>query len=116
MPQVRLGIEPESPALPASYDGFSLHVNRNSGSFVVPSSREVRACPSGYLSHQPSRSCYKAFNQERDYNDAKAICASDGGTPCHAPRCRDQHLFNLKNAVKCCFFRIGLTDIREEGH
>ncbi|KAI8493335.1 Fibrinogen C domain-containing protein 1 [Branchiostoma belcheri] len=24
------------------------------------------------------------------------------------------HLFNLKNAVKCCFFRIGLTDIREK--
>ncbi|KAI8514473.1 hypothetical protein Bbelb_070640 [Branchiostoma belcheri] len=75
------------------------------------------ACPSGYESHQHSRSCYNAFNQESDYSGAKATCSSDGGTLA-MPRdgVTNSYLFNLKNAVdNNAFFRFGLTDIRQEG-
>ncbi|KAI8491499.1 hypothetical protein Bbelb_306990 [Branchiostoma belcheri] len=75
------------------------------------------SCPRGYRSHQPSRSCYKAFNQKRDYNGAKATCYSDGGTLA-MPRdaVTNTFLINLKNAVDdSAFFRFGLTLNRQEG-
>ncbi|XP_078687051.1 sushi, von Willebrand factor type A, EGF and pentraxin domain-containing protein 1-like [Branchiostoma floridae x Branchiostoma belcheri] len=76
-----------------------------------------RACPSGYESHQYSRSCYKAFNQESGYSNAKATCSSDGGTLA-MPRdaVTNTFLINLKNAVDGnADFIFGLTDIQQEG-
>ncbi|KAI8491574.1 hypothetical protein Bbelb_307740 [Branchiostoma belcheri] len=68
-------------------------------------------------STQHSRSCYKAFNRESDYNNARATCSSDGGTLA-MPRdaVTNTFLINLKNAVdNSAFFRFGLTDIQQEG-
>ncbi|XP_078687050.1 uncharacterized protein LOC144919470 [Branchiostoma floridae x Branchiostoma belcheri] len=74
-------------------------------------------CPSGYTYRQPSRLCYKVFNQESDYSSAKATCSSDGGTLA-MPRdaATNTFLINLKNAVdNSAYFRFGLTDISQEG-
>ncbi|XP_078686219.1 sushi, von Willebrand factor type A, EGF and pentraxin domain-containing protein 1-like [Branchiostoma floridae x Branchiostoma belcheri] len=80
-------------------------------------SPSCRACPSGYIYRRTNRLCYKAYNLERDYNGARAICSSDGGTLA-MPRdaATNTFLINLKNAVdKNAFFRFGLTDIQQEG-
>ncbi|XP_019643174.1 PREDICTED: CUB and sushi domain-containing protein 3-like [Branchiostoma belcheri] len=104
--------------------GYELHVSGNnsrtcqadgtwSGSDVT-----CVACPSGYVYHQISRLCYKAFNQDSDYTSAVAVCSSDGGTLA-MPRdaATNTFLINLKNAVdNSAFFRFGLTDIHQEGH
>ncbi|KAI8491498.1 hypothetical protein Bbelb_306980 [Branchiostoma belcheri] len=74
-------------------------------------------CPSGYTYHQASRLCFKAYNLERDYSNARATCSSDGGTLA-MPRdaVTNNFLIDLKNAVdKNAFFRFGLTDIQQEG-
>ncbi|CAH1253916.1 MRC1 [Branchiostoma lanceolatum] len=74
-------------------------------------------CPDGYVYHQPSRQCYKAFNQQKTYDAAAATCASDGGTLA-MPRdtATNKFLIYLKNAVdNNALFRIGLTDHRQEG-
>ncbi|XP_019629613.1 PREDICTED: P-selectin-like, partial [Branchiostoma belcheri] len=76
-----------------------------------------RACPSGYSYHHTSRLCYRAYDLKRNYNDAKVICASDGGTLA-MPRdaVTNTFLINLKNAVDSgANFWFGLTDIRQEG-
>eukprot|EP00058_Branchiostoma_floridae_P012552 XP_002598040.1 hypothetical protein BRAFLDRAFT_252948 [Branchiostoma floridae] len=73
-------------------------------------------CPNGYEYYQPSRFCYKAFNQEIDrsnYNDAAATCASEGGTlamPSDAGI--NAFLLSLKNAGD---FWFGLSDRGQEG-
>ncbi|XP_078685306.1 uncharacterized protein LOC144918406 [Branchiostoma floridae x Branchiostoma belcheri] len=77
----------------------------------------MSACPNGYIYHLPSRSCYKAVNQESNYTHAVTTCSSDGGTLA-MPRdaATNTFLINLKNAVdNSAFFRFGLTDIRREG-
>ncbi|CAH1253975.1 MRC1 [Branchiostoma lanceolatum] len=74
-------------------------------------------CPDGYVYHQPSSQCYKAFNGGKTYDAAAATCASDGGTLA-MPRdtATNKFLIYLKNAVdNNALFRIGLTDHRREG-
>ncbi|CAH1270783.1 PXDN [Branchiostoma lanceolatum] len=74
-------------------------------------------CPAGYVYHQPSGQCYKAFNDRKTYDAAAATCASDGGTLA-IPRdsATNRFLIYLKNAVdNNAWFRFGLTDRRQEG-
>ncbi|XP_035665235.1 macrophage mannose receptor 1-like [Branchiostoma floridae] len=74
-------------------------------------------CPDGYVYHQPSHLCYKAFNDKKTYNAAVATCASAGGTLA-MPRdtATNKFLIYLKNAVdNNAWFRFGLTDHRQEG-
>ncbi|XP_066272572.1 uncharacterized protein [Branchiostoma lanceolatum] len=74
-------------------------------------------CPVGYVYHQPSRQCYKAFNDKKTYNAAAATCISDGGTLAMPwDTASNKFLIYLKNAVdNNALFRIGLTDHRREG-
>ncbi|XP_019631557.1 PREDICTED: lectin BRA-3-like [Branchiostoma belcheri] len=85
--------------------------------FGLTDIRQEGPCPSGYESHQHSRSCYKAYDQWSNYNSARAACTSDGGTLA-MPRdaVTNTFLINLKNAVdpNAAFF-FGLTDSRQEG-
>ncbi|CAH1263350.1 MRC1 [Branchiostoma lanceolatum] len=74
-------------------------------------------CPDGYVYHEPSRVCYKAYNDRKDYDGAVATCFTDGGNLA-LPRdnVTNKFLINLKNAVdntRC--FRFGLTDLQQEG-
>ncbi|XP_019646140.1 PREDICTED: macrophage mannose receptor 1-like [Branchiostoma belcheri] len=74
-------------------------------------------CPGGYIYHQPSRQCYKAFNEKTTYSGAVAKCSADGGTLA-MPRgpIINKFLIYLKNAVdKTGWFRFGLTDHHQEG-
>ncbi|KAI8502507.1 hypothetical protein Bbelb_200950, partial [Branchiostoma belcheri] len=74
-------------------------------------------CPNGYAYHQPSRLCYKAFNDAATYNGAVSRCSSDGGTLA-MPRdtATNEFLIYLKNAVDInAWFRFGLTDDDQEG-
>ncbi|KAI8486062.1 hypothetical protein Bbelb_361620 [Branchiostoma belcheri] len=74
-------------------------------------------CPGGYVYHQPSRLCYKAFNDATTYNGAVSGCSSDGGTLA-MPRdnATNNFLIDLKNAVdNNAYFRFGLTDVHREG-
>ncbi|XP_078592871.1 C-type mannose receptor 2-like [Branchiostoma floridae x Branchiostoma japonicum] len=74
-------------------------------------------CPEGYVYHEPSRVCYKAFNEETNYHDAVAKCSSDGGTLA-MPRdaATNKFLIYLKNAVdNNAWFRFGLTELQQEG-
>ncbi|KAI8502656.1 carbohydrate binding [Branchiostoma belcheri] len=69
-------------------------------------------CPGGYVYHQPSRLCYKAFNEKTTYSGAVAKCSADGGTLA-IPRSPiiNKFLIYLKNAVDTtAWFRFGLTD------
>ncbi|XP_078701664.1 uncharacterized protein LOC144927802 [Branchiostoma floridae x Branchiostoma belcheri] len=71
----------------------------------------------GYVYHQPSRLCYKAFNDTATYNGAVSRCSSDGGTLA-MPRdnATNNFLIDLKNAIdNSAYFRFGLTDYRHEG-
>ncbi|KAI8494027.1 hypothetical protein Bbelb_283740 [Branchiostoma belcheri] len=77
----------------------------------------LSGCPEGYVNHQPSRLCYKAFNNRTTYNGAVSRCSSEGGTLA-MPRdnATNNFLIDLKNAVdKNALFRFGLTDYRQEG-
>ncbi|KAI8513759.1 carbohydrate binding [Branchiostoma belcheri] len=74
-------------------------------------------CPGGYIYHQPSRQCYKAFNEKRTYSGAVARCSADRGTLA-MPRdtATNKFLIYLKNAVDINgLFRFGLTDNHREG-
>ncbi|XP_019620358.1 PREDICTED: adhesion G-protein coupled receptor G7-like [Branchiostoma belcheri] len=75
-------------------------------------------CPQpGYFYHQPSRLCYKAFNDTATYNGAVSRCSSDGGTLA-MPRdsTTNNFLIYLKNFIdKNAWFRFGLTDVHQEG-
>ncbi|KAI8508770.1 hypothetical protein Bbelb_138690 [Branchiostoma belcheri] len=64
---------------------------------------------------EPSRLCYKAFNDRTTYNGAVSRCSLDGGTLA-MPRdtATNNFLIDLKNEVdNDAWFRFGLTD--EEG-
>ncbi|XP_078671138.1 uncharacterized protein LOC144911186 [Branchiostoma floridae x Branchiostoma belcheri] len=74
-------------------------------------------CPGGYVYHQPSRQCYKAFNEKTTYSGAVAKCSADRGTLA-MPRdtATNKFLIYLKNAVDINgLFRFGLTDNHREG-
>ncbi|XP_078621334.1 C-type mannose receptor 2-like [Branchiostoma floridae x Branchiostoma japonicum] len=74
-------------------------------------------CPAGYVYHQPSHLCYKAFNDKKTYSAAAATCSAAGGTLA-MPRdtTTNKFLIYLKNAVdNTAWFRFGLTDHRQEG-
>ncbi|XP_078577656.1 uncharacterized protein LOC144862753 isoform X1 [Branchiostoma floridae x Branchiostoma japonicum] len=74
-------------------------------------------CPDGYVYHQPSHLCYKAFNDKKTYNAAVATCASAGGTLAMPyDTVTNKFLIYLKNAVdNNALFRFGLTDHHQEG-
>ncbi|XP_078674741.1 MAM and LDL-receptor class A domain-containing protein 1-like [Branchiostoma floridae x Branchiostoma belcheri] len=74
-------------------------------------------CPDGYVYHQLSGLCYKAFNVRTTYNGAVSRCSSDGGSLA-VPRddATNEFLIDLKNTVdNNAFFRFGLTDHQQEG-
>ncbi|XP_078664778.1 uncharacterized protein LOC144907513 [Branchiostoma floridae x Branchiostoma belcheri] len=74
-------------------------------------------CPFGYDYHQPSRLCYKAFDDTATYNGSVSRCSLDGGTLA-MPRdnATNEFLVGLKNAVdNNAWFRFGLTDHHQEG-
>ncbi|KAI8507049.1 hypothetical protein Bbelb_154880, partial [Branchiostoma belcheri] len=74
-------------------------------------------CPEGYVYHQPSCLCFKAFDDIATYNGAVSRCSLDGGTLA-MPRdsTTNNFLFDLKNAVdNSAHFRFGLTDVHQEG-
>ncbi|KAI8490500.1 carbohydrate binding [Branchiostoma belcheri] len=76
-----------------------------------------KSCPDGYVYHQSSRLCYKAFKYSTTYNGAVSRCSVDGGTLA-MPRdtATNDFLIDLKNAVdKNRHFRFGLTDVHQEG-
>ncbi|XP_066295772.1 uncharacterized protein [Branchiostoma lanceolatum] len=97
------------------------YVNWNDGTNVGRADRMViyiqKGCPNGYVYHQHSRSCFKAFNRQRSYDDAAATCSSDGGTLA-MPRDRTTNTFliNLKDAVdNKAYFWFGLSYRAKEG-
>ncbi|XP_019641240.1 PREDICTED: uncharacterized protein LOC109482839 [Branchiostoma belcheri] len=74
-------------------------------------------CPYAYVYHQPSRLCYKAFDDTATYNGSVSRCSLDGGTLA-MPRdtATNEFLVGLKNAVdNNARFRFGLTDHHQEG-
>ncbi|KAI8499666.1 hypothetical protein Bbelb_227170 [Branchiostoma belcheri] len=74
-------------------------------------------CPYAYVYHQPSRLCYKAFDDTATYNGSVSRCSLDGGTLA-MPRdtATNEFLVGLKNAVdNSTYFRFGLTDPHQEG-
>ncbi|KAI8495164.1 hypothetical protein Bbelb_271500 [Branchiostoma belcheri] len=76
-----------------------------------------QGCRDGYVYHQHSRLCYKAFDTTATYNSAVSTCSSDGGTLA-MPRdaATNNFLIDLKNAVdNTAKFRFGLTDRHQEG-
>ncbi|XP_019617763.1 PREDICTED: neurocan core protein-like [Branchiostoma belcheri] len=76
-----------------------------------------QGCPDGYVYHQPSHLCFKAFNYRATYNSAVRRCSVDGGTLA-MPRdtATNNFLIDLKNTVdKNAEFRFGLTDRHQEG-
>ncbi|XP_078673408.1 macrophage mannose receptor 1-like [Branchiostoma floridae x Branchiostoma belcheri] len=77
----------------------------------------LAGCPGGYVYHEPSRVCYRAFDDDENYDDAVAVCSSDGGTLA-MPRdtATNNFLIYLKNAVdNSAWFRFGLTELHQEG-
>ncbi|XP_078695794.1 uncharacterized protein LOC144922030 [Branchiostoma floridae x Branchiostoma belcheri] len=95
--------------------------NRWNDGPCAPGSRkficQVSGCPDGYVYHQPSLLCYKAFNNRTTYSGAVSRCSSDGGTLA-MPRdaATNSFLIDLKNAVDTnAWFRFGLTDVHQEG-
>ncbi|XP_078678189.1 uncharacterized protein LOC144914303 [Branchiostoma floridae x Branchiostoma belcheri] len=78
---------------------------------------QTTGCPDGYVYHQPSRLCYKAFNDRTTYIGAVARCSLDGGTLA-MPRdtATNEFLIDLQNAVDVNgWFRFGLTYRRQDG-
>ncbi|XP_078700891.1 uncharacterized protein LOC144927377 [Branchiostoma floridae x Branchiostoma belcheri] len=74
-------------------------------------------CLNGYVFHQHSRRCFKAFNDRTTYNGAVSRCSLDGGTLA-IPRdsTTNEFLIDLKNGVdNNAWFRFGLTDVHQEG-
>ncbi|KAI8499401.1 hypothetical protein Bbelb_231650 [Branchiostoma belcheri] len=95
--------------------------NRWNDGPCAPGSRkficQVSGCPDGYVYHQPSLLCYKAFNNRTTYSGAVSRCSLDGGTLA-MPRdaATNSFLIDLKNAVDTnAWFRFGLTDVHQEG-
>ncbi|XP_019632800.1 PREDICTED: uncharacterized protein LOC109476291 [Branchiostoma belcheri] len=81
-------VEKSTPQVPAS-------------TTVENSTPQVPAkCPPGYTAHKTSKSCFKAYNQEKTYSQARQVCAADGGLLA-MPKDRevDNFLKKLKNAV-----------------
>ncbi|KAI8510796.1 hypothetical protein Bbelb_117120 [Branchiostoma belcheri] len=83
----------------------------------VPHCDGKHGCRDGYVYHQPSHLCYKAFNYRTTYNGAVRRCSVDGGTLA-MPRdtSTNNFLIDLKNTVdKNAEFRFGLTDRHQKG-
>ncbi|XP_078660005.1 uncharacterized protein LOC144904744 [Branchiostoma floridae x Branchiostoma belcheri] len=83
---------------------------------ITPTQPSI-GCPDGYVYHQHSRLCYKAFDDAAAYVGAVARCSLDGGTLA-MPRdtATNEFLIELKNAVdNNAWFRFGLTDVQQEG-
>ncbi|KAI8516910.1 hypothetical protein Bbelb_054910 [Branchiostoma belcheri] len=82
-----------------------------------PGQKAVKGCADGYVYHQHSQLCYKAFNDTETYDGAVRRCSSDGGTLA-MPRdnVTNNFLIHLKNAVdNNALFLFGLTDDHQEG-
>ncbi|XP_019631583.1 PREDICTED: uncharacterized protein LOC109475418 [Branchiostoma belcheri] len=72
-------------------------------------------CPSGYTAY--GGACFKAYNQDKTYSQAREVCAADGALLA-MPKDRDVDNFvrDLKNAVnKITHFWFGLNDGNNEG-
>ncbi|XP_078665896.1 uncharacterized protein LOC144908234 [Branchiostoma floridae x Branchiostoma belcheri] len=72
-------------------------------------------CPMGYNAH--GGSCFKAYNQDKTYSQARQVCAADGGLLA-MPKDRevDDFLLDLKNAVDPNSpFWLGLNNQNGEG-
>ncbi|XP_019622021.1 PREDICTED: uncharacterized protein LOC109468207 [Branchiostoma belcheri] len=72
-------------------------------------------CPSGYTAF--GGACFKAYNQDKSYSQARQVCAADGGLLA-MPKDRDVDNFvrELKDAVnKISLFWFGLNDQNNEG-
>ncbi|XP_078685512.1 uncharacterized protein LOC144918527 [Branchiostoma floridae x Branchiostoma belcheri] len=72
-------------------------------------------CPSGYTAY--GGACFKAYDQDRTYSQAREVCAADGALLA-MPKDRDVDNFvrELKNAVnKISHFWFGLNDGNNEG-
>eukprot|EP00058_Branchiostoma_floridae_P001732 XP_002587220.1 hypothetical protein BRAFLDRAFT_241450 [Branchiostoma floridae] len=72
-------------------------------------------CPSGYTIYHAA--CFKAYNQYETYNQARQVCAADGGLLA-MPKDKDVDSFlrSLKNAVdEISRFWFGLSDQNDEG-
>ncbi|KAI8500867.1 hypothetical protein Bbelb_216850 [Branchiostoma belcheri] len=82
-----------------------------------PTVEPAPGCLNGYVFHQHSRRCFKAFNTRTTYNGAVSRCSLDGGILA-IPRenTTNEFLIDLKNGVdNNAFFRFGLTDVHQEG-
>ncbi|KAI8496797.1 hypothetical protein Bbelb_254520 [Branchiostoma belcheri] len=101
------------------------------GSFALPIREEERApvgipgncrrmdgavsCPSGYTAY--GGACFKAYNEDKTYSQAREVCAADGALLA-MPKDRDVDNFvrELKNAVnKILHFWFGLNDENSDG-
>ncbi|XP_019632289.1 PREDICTED: uncharacterized protein LOC109475911 [Branchiostoma belcheri] len=72
----------------------------------------VLGCPSGYTAH--GGSCFKAYNQEKTYSQARQVCAADGGLLAMPKDIDvDGFLMDLKNALDPFWF--GLNNQNGEG-
>ncbi|KAI8490983.1 hypothetical protein Bbelb_314020 [Branchiostoma belcheri] len=74
-------------------------------------------CLNGYVYHEPSRRCFKAFNDSETYNGAVSRCSLDRGTlAIPQDNTTNEFLIYLKNGVdNNAWFRFGLTDVQQEG-
>ncbi|KAI8517801.1 hypothetical protein Bbelb_038180 [Branchiostoma belcheri] len=75
----------------------------------------LSCCPSGYTAY--GGACFKAYNQDKTYSQAREMCAADGALLA-MPKDRDVDNFvrELKNAVnKISHFWFGLNDGNSEG-
>ncbi|KAI8517874.1 hypothetical protein Bbelb_038910 [Branchiostoma belcheri] len=75
----------------------------------------LSCCPSGYTAYRGA--CFKAYNQDKTYSQAREVCAADGALLA-MPKDRDVDNFvrELKNAVnKISHFWFGLNDGNSEG-
>ncbi|XP_066268484.1 low-density lipoprotein receptor-related protein 2-like [Branchiostoma lanceolatum] len=75
----------------------------------------VTCCPSGYTAYEGA--CFKAYNQDKTYNQARQVCAADGGLLAMPKDVdTDNFLRDLKNAVnEISRFWFGLNDQKDEG-
>ncbi|XP_078685534.1 uncharacterized protein LOC144918546 [Branchiostoma floridae x Branchiostoma belcheri] len=74
-----------------------------------------QSCPSGYTTY--GGACFKAYNQDKTYSQAREVCAADGALLA-MPKDRDVDNFmkELKNAVnEISHFWFGLNDGNNEG-
>ncbi|XP_078685533.1 uncharacterized protein LOC144918545 [Branchiostoma floridae x Branchiostoma belcheri] len=75
----------------------------------------TNGCPSGYTAY--GGACFKAYNQDKTYSQAREVCAADGALLA-MPKDRDVDNFvrELKNDVnKISHFWFGLNDGNNEG-